>query len=468
MGDDRQVARNFLALGGGEVFSRLILFAATLYLARVLGAESYGLMALAAGATLYLAKIADFAIETMGTYEVARAAVPLPRLVSAVLGARLALAGVLVLVTVSCAQAFLPYPARTILSLFSLTLIPVAASTRWVHLGHESARPVGITRVIGEAVGLAIILATVHDGADLWLVPIAQLLGECLVVTILYVLLIRGGLPLRLSWDPATALPVFRRALPLVAQLMLGLILYNSALGFLRVMRDNASVGFYSAAYTLISFLANLGIAYGISLLPTITRLGAGTQGERALYHTALAQIFAWSFPISVGGCLLADPIIALAFGPDYASAGALLQVLIWAIPLSMLRNVPRNALVARGHQGLVLRATVYAVAANLLANLLLIHLFGTMGAAVATVLTESLSGVLMLYYGARQGLAFVPLRRLSKSAVAGLIMGGTVAACAAQPMLLRAALGAGVYAAALGLLGGIRVRRGALPVLDV
>jgi O-antigen/teichoic acid export membrane protein len=468
MGAERQVARNFLALGGGEALSRLLAFAATVYVARVLGVEGYGVIALAAGVTLYLAKVADFAIEAVGTHEVARDVGALPQLISAVMGIRLALTGLLVAVSVGTAQALLPDPERTVLSLYFLTLVPIAASTKWVHMGREDARPIGITRVVGEALALSVVVASVHGPSQLWLVPVAQLVGETFVVSVLYTLLVRAGLGFRLRWDPATALPIFRRALPLLAQIMLSLVLYNSDLMFLRFICDSASVGFYAAAYTVISFLGNLGFAYGMSLLPTLTRLGAGTDDERALYHTALAQTFALCFPISIGGYFLANGVVETTFGSAYLPAGPVLQILVWAVPLSTFRNVPWATLVARGRHDLLLRATAYAAGANVLLNVTLIYVFGMLGAAISTVLTESLAGVLMLTYGARQGLAFIPLARLLRPILAGLVMALALAGLAAQSMPLRCAVGVGVYGLALLLVGGIRLRRGSLPLLNL
>ena len=468
MSSQQQVARSFAALGGGEAVSRLLAFATTVYLARVLGAEGYGVIALAVGANLYLTKIADFAIEAVGTHEVARNIGSLPRLVSAVMGARIALTCVLIVVSVAAAQAFVPDPERAVLSLYFLTLLPIAANTKWVHMGRGNPRAVGVTRVVGEAIVLGIVVLAVQGARQLWLVPIAQFVGETAVVGILYGLLVRAGIRFRLSWDPAKAAPVFRRALPLLAQILLSMVLYNSDLIFLRFIAGSASVGLYAAAYTLISFVGNLGSAYCMSLLPTLTSLGANTDGERALYQTALAHTFAVVIPISIGGQFLAIGIIETAFGPGYLPAGPALQILVWTIPFSTFRAVPWAALVARGRQNLLLRATVYGVGANVLLNMALIPFFGIKGAAVATVLTESLTGLLMLYYGAQHGLGFIPIGRFVKPAAAGLSMAAALMLLAPGPLLVRGAVGVGVYGFALVLLRAIRLRRGALPTLDL
>ena len=465
---NRSVVRNFLALGSGEIVSRLIAFAATVYIARVLGADGYGVIAFAVGINLYFSKVADFAIESAGAREIAANRPSLAQLASAIMGVRLALALVVMVLSILAVQLLVPEPERSVVSLYLLTMIPIAASTKWIHLGLEDTRPVGVARVLGEALGLAIVLAIMLQGAALWVPPVAQIASESLIAFLLIIVLRRRGYVFRLSWNPGVALPVFRAALPLLVHTLLGLLIYNSDLIFLRLFRDSEQVGYYAAAYTLISLLSNLGIAYGMSLLPTLTRIGVGTAEEKALYHTALAQVYAVCFPVTIGGCLLAGEIIGLAFGQQYAASTLVLQVLIWSIPMSILRYVPWAALIAHERQHVLMQVNLYAVLVNVLLNVLLIPLYGVLGAAIATVITECVVGAVMLVHARTQGLSFVALRRLWRPTVAGLAMGLVLVATAGLGLPAGLAAGIASYGMVLAILGGIRFQKGRFPGLNV
>jgi O-antigen/teichoic acid export membrane protein len=362
----------------------------------------------------------------------------------------------------------LPQPEGAVIAAYSLTLIPIALSTRWVHLGLESARPVGLARTLGESVMIVLVLVLVSRTGDIGAVPLAQFIGESAAALLLLSLLARRGMRLQFSWNPRRVGPVLRRAWPLVAHGLLGLLIFNSDLVFLRLFRDLASVGHYAAGYTLISFLLNLGVAYGMALLPTMTRLGARTDDERELYHTAQAQVFAAGFPIALGGALLAVELIRQVFGLSYLPAGAALEVLIWSIPIALSRNVAVAALVARNRQDLVLRTTTGSTVLNLILNILLIPRFGILGAAWATVATELLRTVLALRFVAQEGLALVPLARLVRTVVAGLVMVALLVAVRPANLWVAIALGAVGYGAALSLVGGVRFQRGQLPALRV
>jgi len=361
--------RNFITLGSGEAASRIIAFGAYVYLARILGAEGYGIIAFAAGVTLYLAKIADFAIEAVGTSEIAKDPGSISTLGAAMLGARLALAIGLAALSTVFVQVTVPEPDRTVLSLYFLTLIPVAASTKWVHMGLQNALPIGIMRIVGESVFAMLVVILVKETSDLWIVPLALLAGEGLTNAALFAKLHFDGYRLRPRWDLSTALPVFRRAAPLMGQILMGLLLYNMDLLFLRFLRDAETVGYYAAAYMLISFLANIGMVYGMSILPALARQGVFSGGERNLYHAATAEVFAVTLPIAVGGTFVAHGVITTTFGEGYSQSVLVLQILVWVIPTAVLRNVPWAALIARNNTGLLFRATTMAVVANAILN---------------------------------------------------------------------------------------------------
>ena len=461
------VFRNFLAVGSGEAIARIVAFAGLLYVARHVGPAGYGVIAFVAGATLYLTRVADFGIETIGTVEIARQREGVSRLASAILTMRLAIATLVTLATIALSLLFLPEPDRTVFALFALTLVPVAASTKWVHIGLEAARPVGVWRVAGEVVTLVVILAVVREPHHIWRVPLANLTGDVVAVFALYWLLVRQRHVIRLRWEPETAVPAFRKAIPIVCQFLGVLLIYNSATIFLRLLTSPESVGHYAAAYALLSFTDNVSLLYGMTLLATLTRLGRDMNQQRGLYHTALIQVFTVVLPVSIGGMFLAPEIIRLVFGDGYASSALILQVLIWAVLPYALRMVPWSALVANGRQGLAWRATAYAVLANLGLNFVLIRAYGAPGAAVATISTELLVAAFMFFFSHREGIPMAPVQRFWKPALAAAVMSLVLWLARDVHVAYQFSAGATSYALTLISVGALKFRAG-VPLLAV
>jgi O-antigen/teichoic acid export membrane protein len=447
------VIRSFLALGSAEAVSRLIAFGVALYLARTLGPESYGVVALAIGVNLYLGKVADFGIESVGVKEVADAPKDFKRIASAVMGARLALTLVLVVVAVSISAFFLPAPENAVLPLYFLTLIPIAGSTKWIHMGLGEIRIVGIARVAAELLIMILMVTLVRGTQNLWYVPLGALAGEAAFAILLFGFLVAKGNGFGLRWDWRSARPVFAKGLPLFVQLTLGLLLYNADLVFLRAMRGHEEVGHYAVAYALISFVANLGMAYAATLLSTISRIRSNPTEESALYRASLGQVYGLSIAVTVGTCLLAREVILVGFGKGYSGSIVPLQILAWAIPFFLVRNVPWVALIARGRGHLLTTSMVWAVVVNLLLNALLVPRYGTAGAALATVAAEVCCCTGMLIAARKEGLPFIPFGSFWRPSLAVVIMGMSLMLIGPLGPILQVAFGAAVFAGVLGLL---------------
>ena len=463
----RQVSQSFVALATGEAIARLVAFGGMVYLARTLGAESYGIVGFAMAVTLYLSRVADGGMEFigMGIQMIAEEPERRDALVPSVLTVRLLAASLCVLVLGALAP-LLPSPDGRVLVLYGLTLLAVAIGTRWVYLGLQLPWPVAVARTAGEVLAVVLLLLFVHGAGDVTRAPLAQLTGDGVAALLLLRGLLRRGwrLPGRVDWPMVR--PVFRRAAPLVASALLGLLIYNADLVMLRFLRDAVAVGYYAAAYALISFLLNLGSAYTQSLLPELARPGEAEARQR-LYQTGMAQVLAVSAPIAVGGCYLAAPIIGLVFGAEYAASTAPLQLLLWSIPLGLARSVGTTSLVVSGSRSAIFWLTAAAALLNIVLNLLLIPPLGIAGAAVATLITEGVRLLLTLYAAHRSGFGLLRAVRVGRIVLAAGVMGG-VLVMAGPSLWLGVPLGAVTYGLALLLLGGLSLRGPEAPGLTV
>lgn len=455
----------FAVLGLGEALGRAAGFLGTAYVARRLGADAYGVVAVAAAVVLYFSHIADFSVEVLGARTIATNREGIARLVPALLGARLALAAGCVVALSAVGLLFLPRPDGAVLAVTSVGLLAVAASTRFVFIGIERPIPAAVAKVAGELLTVGLLLLLVHNQGDLMKVPWMRVVGDVAAAMLLLALLWRHGHRVGVRHSPEIVRPLLTSAAPLVGHAILGLAIFNSDLIFLRALRDARTAGMYAAAYTLISFLLNLGVAYGNSLLPVLTREGghADPQKQRTLFDHAMIQVLTVALPVGAGGCLLAGGLMMLVFGPTYAEGIPALQVLIWSIVVAWVRNVVQMGLIARDKQSFVLRTSMWSAAANLVLNLLLIPRFGMVGAAVATLATETLRTVVALSYSARLGLPFGVARRLWRPVAATLGMAAMLWLVPLPHVLLAVAAGAAAYAAALLITGGVRVTGGAV-----
>lgn len=465
---DAGVGRGFLKLATGESLARFVSFGATVYLARELGAGVYGMIVLATAIMSYVSPVMDSGVELLGVHDIAHDSARLPSLLPTYLGARLLLAGILVVLVGGVGLLLLPQVEGTILAAYVFLLAPMALSTRWVHLGLEHSGIVSISRIASELLTALLIVVMVRSAGDVVQVPLAQILGESLAAFLLMRALPSVTTTVREFFRPAIVLTLYRRSWPLVLNALLGLVIFNSDFFFLRIYRNSATLGYYAAAYAVISFFLNVGRSYQMTLMPAVSRSLADPDRERTLYHSAMAQVLAGMFPVALGGCLVAPRLISSVFGSEYLPSVLPLQILLWALPVALLRNVAQGVMIAHGRQDQMLRTSALAAISNIVLNLALIPMLGMMGAAIVTVATESVRTVPMLRLLSISGLPMAPPRRFWRTLLAGLIMATVVLLAPLSSVWMSVTAGGIAYVLALYLAGGIRFRRGALPEISV
>lgn len=165
---------------------------------------------------------------------------------------------------------------------------------------------------------------------------------------------------------------------------------------------DRILVGFFAgpvavAYYTLgkqaLQFVGAPMSALGFALSPSYGAQKAQGNADTAaqIYETALSKGLLLYIPAGAGLALLAEPIVLLVFGTDYAGAIPVVQVFSIMAVLQSVTKLTGHGLDYLGRAKA--RAVVKGVTAvlNVGLNVVLIPLYGATGAAIATVVTFAL-----------------------------------------------------------------------------
>jgi O-antigen/teichoic acid export membrane protein len=312
---------------------------------------------------------------------------------------------------------------------------------------------------------LVVVLLLVRDASNIGSVPLAQVIGDAGAALLLLVGVRRRGLRFPAGVDTRLAREVLGRAAPMAATALLAVVIYNVDLIFLRIFRDTRELGLYLAGYTILNFLGVLGHVVALALLPTLTRLRNSTAEFAALFGDSAARVFAAGIPLAVGGTIVAPLLVTVVFGDDFAPSARVLAVLVWSLPLLLLRSVIQAALIAHGRQDFVLRTTFAAALTNVTLNFIAVPLYGMVGAAVTTVVADVVRLIVAAAYARRCGIPRLPLMRTLRSAFAAVAMGAVL--LIVEPRLLWTALplGAAAYGLALLASGGLRIDRNGVHV---
>ena len=164
---------------------------------------------------------------------------------------------------------------------------------------------------------------------------------------------------------------------------------------FLGFFIGAAAAGVYNVAYRVIFFLQFTGYYAGVALFPLASRLYVSSRKDlQALYRKSLNITILIAFPAACGLWLIAPGLIDLVFGDAFAESASVLRLLSGLVFLVFLNHMMGVFLMSCDQQ--IYRTRCYWTAAwvNVLGNLLLIPIFGIKGAAVATLLSETLLSI--------------------------------------------------------------------------
>jgi O-antigen/teichoic acid export membrane protein len=210
----------------------------------------------------------------------------------------------------------------------------------------------------------------------------------------------QGHSPLRWRFGRVRARELFGEAWPLVFA-ALGAVLYlRIDQVMLGQMTSSREVGIYAAASRLSEVWYFIPVLIVASTFPYLLRLRAA---DRKSYSARLQQLYdllAWlGLTVAVGVSMAAPWLVTFLFGDDYLESSPILQVHVWAAVFIFMRAAFSKWLIAERLLAYSLVTQGTGAVVNILANLVLIPLWGGMGAAWATLISYAVASYFALLF---------------------------------------------------------------------
>jgi O-antigen/teichoic acid export membrane protein len=187
---------------------------------------------------------------------------------------------------------------------------------------------------------------------------------------------------------------------------------------------SNSSVGIYRIAFQLSSIALFICLALNTVLFPRMSRWSS--EGNLSSVSAALSRAFSFSLmlaiPVVIGGIILSDRLLYYLYGADFETGMAALIILLLLQLAVIFVTLQVTCLNALDHPRSSFYATSLAAGVNIILNVLLIPFLGIQGAALATLVSMILNGLLSYYYLSR----YIPVR-LERGTVLRIILSGLV-----------------------------------------
>jgi len=309
-----------------------------------------------------------------------------------------------------------------------------------------------VQRVVTAAIGIAALAA----GYGVVTVAAVYSIGAALGLATAATMLARNlGVPRR-SIDVSTWRGLTKLSFPFALQDIFGVLLFKLDAVILAALAAEAAVGRYGAAYRLLE--STLFIAWALN--GAFAAMYAYLQRDSeppisAVFQRSIKAGLVVLTPVALAFGLLAEPIMRVAFGADFADGAAALRLLAPVVVLLGVVTLCTSLIVSRLSPRTMVKLTASMVALNVALNFALIPAYDESGAAAAMLVTEGVFVVLAMYVSAREvgGIDFRSM--LGAPAAGGVAMAAVLVLLGSLPAL---ALAAGTVVYAVGYLAVERV----------
>lgn len=200
---------------------------------------------------------------------------------------------------------------------------------------------------------------------------------------------------------------LLKDSLPLVPAGLAVMIYLRSDSIMLGEMVGTESVGIYSVATRISEIWYFIPLQIVSSLSPYIIEAKAVSE---TLYYQRIQNLFnlvaGLAYAVAIPMTFFSEKIIVLLYGKQYAVAGTVLSIHIWASLFVFLGVAKGTWIVTEGLTKSTIITTLTGATANVLLNLLLIPIWRETGSAIATVISYALADYLLF-------LIYPPFRKI-------------------------------------------------------
>ncbi len=401
----KRIAKNTGILFISSLFNYLFGFVYTIYSARYLGVSGFGILSFAIALGTILAVFTDLGLGSLTTREISRDTTLANKYLSNILSIKLILSLFAFGFVVLFIQVFsYDYTIEAIYSIYivciSYLLNNFSSIFYSVFNSYEKMEYQSIGQILNSFLILIGVFIVVFYSLDILGFALIYLVSSIIVLILNVILFTRNFFLPKFKKDTSFWKAIMKEALPLSFYVVFSIVAFRIDTIILSLLKGDAAVGIYTAGYKLMEALLVVSAMYTTAIFPVLSKFYMTSKNNlKFSFKKSFKYLFMLGLPIAVGVTLLSGQIIEIFYSESYNSSILVLQIVIWTIPFIFVNSLFRTTFTSINKQKLLLNTTLIGMAVNIVLNLLIIPIYGYIGSAVITVLTEFIYFVICFYY---------------------------------------------------------------------
>lgn len=428
----KTIVKNASVMMGSQVITWAFTFLLIIFLPRYLGAEAYGAFGLSASIWLIVGVAVTFGMDVYLVKEIARHPEKTGDLLGTTLLVRVLLFGI-GLGAVALYLHLVPYPPLVVrvIYFYGITQLiwQLITGCDAALQGLEIMEYTSIANIAGKAVNTILGITALLLGYDIYAIIVVSAIAA-LVTLLLQLLFLSRKHRLRFHLRPVKGVALLRASLPYLLIALVATIYMEADIVIISLLLDETAVGWYAAARRLTGTFMFFPVVFIGAVFPALSRVYVHASEQLPLLvRKSFDLMVLMSIPIGLGLVVVADTLVVLLFGPEFAPAGPILSIMGVMLIFIYMNTLMGKFLVStdRQHQWtlVMIVATLVSIGLDFLFIPLCQQRFnnGAIGGALSFLVTEIcmvVVGIRLLPSGA---MGWSNLRFFLLTLLAGLVM---------------------------------------------
>jgi len=390
------IVKNVVWLGMSQFIGKLIRGLFIIFAARLLGASEYGVFSYALGLAGFFTLFADLGINSILTKEASREPERSSFHFATSFWIKIFLVFFAVLLIIFVAPYFSKIESIKTLFYF-VALLTIFDNLREFFNAYFRAKEkmefealVNVSMNIAIAVIGAIVL---YHSQTAKAVTISYVGSAGIGLLIAGFIIQKEFKKIISAFDKKLIQPIMKAALPIAIMGFLGVFMLNIDIIIIGWFRSTADIGLYSAGQKIVQLLYTMPVIIAGALFPALSRAASNKDSLKVslIMEKGMAATFAFAIPITLGGIILAGPIINMLYGAEYLPAVLTFQILLLTNIVIFPQTLLSNFVLAHNKQKKLAFYIGLAALGNVILDIIFIPKFGIAGSATATVIVQTI-----------------------------------------------------------------------------
>ncbi len=421
----KSLKKNYLFNTAYQILTLITPLITTPYVSRILGADGIGVYSFSDSITSYFVLVATMGISVYGQREISYFQSDREKRSEVFWNTKI-LEFITSGITLIIFYIYAIFSDNSIIFLvLSMNILAVMFDVTWLFQGVEEFGIIALRNTIFKFLNIAFIFVFVKQKSDL-IIYIAGISGFALISNIsLWTKLSKYvNFPKKKNINPFKNFgEVFSLFIPTIA-IQIYTVLDKTMIGI--ITKDSFQNGYYEQAIKISRMTLMLVTSLGTVMIPRIGHhysLGENDLVEKLMYRS---YNFVWflGIPLCFGLMGIANNFVPWFFGDGYGTVVTLLRILSCLILAIGISNVTgMQYLIPTGRQSIFTKTVLIGAAVNVVMNIILIPIIQANGAAVASIVAETVIAVIQLVSVRKEIKGLKILKLLPKYLFSGVVM---------------------------------------------